>query len=256
LPSGHDTVDESAMNEGDDVLGRIAALVPLPTSSPALEQALTHPSLANERPGLLHNQRLEFLGDAVLGLCASDELYRTYPDADEGALTRLRAQLVNAEALAAWGRSIGLPGALRVGRGAAGAGLRESTNVLADAVEALIAAAYLEAGLEAARRLSAQVVRYGLANAGPVAARDAKSELQERLQALGQAAPSYELVEASGPAHDRRFHVRVTGAGEPLGHGEGRSKRAAEQAAAAAALEALGRRTDAPGGPSRSAGSP
>jgi ribonuclease-3 len=232
------------MDEGDEVLGRIAALAALPVTSAALEQALTHPSLANERRGLPHNQRLEFLGDAVLGLCASEELYQSFPDADEGALTRLRAHLVNAEALAAWGRSVGLPAALRVGRGAAGSGLRESTNVLADAVEALIAASYVEVGLDAARHLSAAIVRFGLASVGPAAARDAKSELQERLQALGQPAPSYELVEATGPAHERRFHVRVSGAGVRLGEGDGRSKRAAEQAAAAAALESL---TNSPG---------
>jgi ribonuclease-3 len=232
------------MDEGDEVLGRIAALAALPVTSPALELALTHPSLANERRGLSHNQRLEFLGDAVLGLCASEELYRAFPEADEGVLTRLRAQLVNAEALAAWGRSVGLPGVLRVGRGAAGAGLRESTNVLADAVEALIAASYVEVGLDAARSLSAAIVRHGLASAGPAAARDAKSELQERLQALGQPAPSYELVEATGPAHERRFRVRVSGAGVCLGEGDGRSKRAAEQAAAAAALEALAQGTE------------
>ncbi|HEV8548481.1 MAG TPA: ribonuclease III, partial [Polyangiaceae bacterium] len=204
------------MSDGDEVLAKIAAMAALSPDSAALQQALTHPSLANEQRGLPHNQRLEFLGDAVLGLCASEELYKAFPDADEGALTRLRAQLVNAEALATWGRLVGLPGALRVGRGAAGAGLRESTNVLADAVEALIAASYVEVGLDAARRLSAEIVQHGLASAGPAAsaARDAKSELQERLQALGQPAPVYELVEATGPAHDRRFRVRVSGAGE------------------------------------------
>ncbi|HEX5100602.1 MAG TPA: putative dsRNA-binding protein, partial [Polyangiaceae bacterium] len=111
--------------------------------------------------------------------------------------------------------------------------------VLADAVEALIAAAYVEAGLDAARRLSSEIVRHGMAAVGPTAARDAKSELQERLQALGQPAPSYELLEATGPAHERRFRVRVSGAGVALGEGDGRSKRAAEQAAAAAALETL-----------------
>lgn len=231
------------MTDADAALERIAALASLSPSSPALEQALTHPSLANERRGVPHNQRLEFLGDAVLGLCASEELYRGFPTADEGMLTRLRAQLVNAEALAAFGREIGLPHVLRVGRGAAGAGLRDSTNVLADAVEALIAAAYVEAGLEAARRLSAAVIRHGLASVSPAALRDAKSELQERLQALGQPAPQYELVETSGPAHERRFRVKVTGAGQGLGEGDGRSKRAAEQAAAAAALELLAAET-------------
>jgi ribonuclease-3 len=232
------------MSASDDVLGRIAALASLSPSSPALEQALTHPSLANERRGVIHNQRLEFLGDAVLGLCASEELYRGFPEADEGMLTRLRAQLVNAEALAAWGRAVGLTGVLRVGRGAAGAGLRESTNVLADAVEALIAAAYLEAGLDAARRLSSAIVQHGLVTVRPTALRDAKSELQERLQALGQPAPQYELVETTGPAHERHFRVSVAGAGRRLGEGEGRSKRAAEQAAASAALEALAGATE------------
>ena len=228
------------MNDADDVLGRIAALASLLPGSPALEQALTHPSLANERRGIEHNQRLEFLGDSVLGLCASEQLYRAFPEADEGVLTRLRAQLVNAEALAAWGRQVGLTSVLRVGRGAAGAGLRESTNVLADAVEALIAASYVEGGLEAARRLSAEIVRHGLAAVSPGALRDGKSELQERLQALGQAAPLYELIETTGPAHERRFRVRVSGGGQWLAEGDGRSKRAAEQAAAAAALEKVG----------------
>jgi ribonuclease-3 len=227
------------MSDAGEPLARIAALASLLEGSPALEEALTHPSLANERRGVVHNQRLEFLGDAVLGLCASEELYRSYPEADEGVLTRLRAQLVNAEALAAWGRHVGLPSVLRVGRGASGSGLRESTNVLADAVEALIAASYVEGGLEAARPLVSNIVQFGLAAAGPGALRDAKSELQERLQALGQPAPHYELIEATGPAHERRFRVRVTGAAGNLGEGDGRSKRAAEQAAAAAALDEL-----------------
>jgi ribonuclease III len=223
----------------DSPLAHIAGLAGLPEDSPGLLQALTHPSLANEL-GLPHNQRLEFLGDAVLGLCASEELYRENPVADEGVLTRKRAQLVNAEALAAWARHVGLPGVLRLGRGAFAAGLHGSTNVLADAVEALIAAAYLEAGLEAARRLAVDIVRFGLSAAAEGAARDPKSELQERLQALGFPAPSYELLETSGPAHERRFRVKVQGAAGALGEGEGRSKRTAEQAAAASALAALG----------------
>jgi ribonuclease-3 len=229
------------MTDADEVLERIALLSSLSLESPALEQALTHPSLANERRGLAHNQRLEFLGDAVLGLCASEELYRSFPDADEGQLTRLRSQLVNAEALAAWGRHVGLASILRVGRGASGAGLRESTNVLADAAEALIAAAYLEGGFAAAQRLSSAIVQHGLAAAGPMGSlRDPKSLLQERLQALGQPAPQYQLLEATGPAHERRFRVRVSSVTGALGEGDGRSKRAAEQAAAAAALEMLG----------------
>jgi ribonuclease-3 len=222
----------------DTSLASIAALAGLPEHSPGLLQALTHPSLANEL-GLPHNQRLEFLGDAVLGLCASEELYRAEPGADEGVLTRKRAQLVNAEALAAWARHIGLPGVLRLGRGALAAGLHGSTNVLADAVEALIAAAYLEAGLDAARGLSVEIVRFGQRGTSDGAGRDPKSELQERLQALGFPAPNYELIETSGPAHERRFRVKVQGAAGVLGEGVGRSKRVAEQAAAASALSAL-----------------
>ena len=128
------------MADSEGPLDLLARITGLATDSPRFLEALTHPSLANERRDVQHNQRLEFLGDAVLGFCASELLYERFPSADEGALTRMRAQLVNAEALAAWGRSVGLAAALRVGRGADSAGLRGGTNVLADAVEALIAA--------------------------------------------------------------------------------------------------------------------
>jgi ribonuclease-3 len=227
------------MTDSEGPLELLARLAGLSPDSPRFLQALTHPSLANERRDVRDNQRLEFLGDSILGFCASELLYQRFANADEGALTRMRAQLVNAEALAAWARSVGLAGLLRVGRGANSAGLREGTNVLADAVEALIAAAYLDAGLERAMTLSTRIVEYGLSAVGTPAARDPKSELQERIQALGQRAPSYELVEERGPAHERWFRVRVVGAERTLGEGEGRSKRAAEQAAAAAALRSL-----------------
>jgi ribonuclease-3 len=220
-------------------LQAIADLVGLPADAPYFLQALTHPSYANERRGEKDNQRLEFLGDAVLGLCVSELIHEQFPDADEGVMTRMRAQLVNAEALATWARKVGLPGALRLGRGAAGAGLRESTNVLADAVEATLAAAYLEGGLEGARPIAALIVESGLNALENMGGRDPKSELQERLQALGEPAPTYEIVEAGGPAHERWFRVRVMGQHGELGEGRGRSKRAAEQAAAGAALVAL-----------------
>ncbi|HEV8245613.1 MAG TPA: ribonuclease III [Polyangiaceae bacterium] len=226
--------------EPKDPIASIAALVGLAEDASHLLQALTHPSYANERRGEPHNQRLEFLGDAVLGLCVSELLYQRFPDADEGLLTRMRAQLVNADALAAWARKIDLPAALRLGRGAVGAGLRESTNVLADAVEAILAAAYLDGGLEHARPVAGQIVETGLAALERMGARDPKSELQERLQALGEPAPTYEIIETSGPAHERWFRVRVLGAAGELAEGHGRSKRAAEQAAAGAALTVLG----------------
>ncbi len=208
----------------------------LTPEAPHLLQALTHPSYANERREAEDNQRLEFLGDAVLGFCVSDLICRRFPTADEGTLTRLRAQLVNAQALAEWALVTGVPDALRLGRGAGASGLRQSTNVLADAVEALIAACFLDAGLERARSVCEHIVGARLEAFERVGARDPKSELQERLQAQGEAPPSYEIVESGGPAHERWFRVRVLVGSQELGEGVGRSKRAAERLAAEAAL--------------------
>ena len=228
------------------MLDRIALLLGLPADAPHLEQALTHPSYANERRGIPDNQRLEFLGDAVLGFCTSDILFERFPTADEGTLTRIRALLVNADTLAAWARSIDLQAELRLGRGSDAVGLRESTNVLADAVEALIAAAYLDGGLDSARRLCEQVVRTPLESMEVAGARDPKSELQERIQAKGGEPPTYVVVESSGPAHARRFAVSVRIGEQAVAEGRGRSKREAERAAAAEALRALGPPAETP----------
>ncbi len=213
---------------------RIADLVGLSPSVPRLEEALTHPSYSNERRDLPDNQRLEFLGDAVLGFCVGELLFVREPNANEGVLTRMRAQLVSAEALAHWARQHELSKALRLGRGAEAAGLSDATNVLADAVEALVAAVFLERGLDAARSLCSSIAEPALRAIGPEL--DPKSELQERLQAQSGVAPSYELVETGGPAHDRWFRVEVRHQGRLLGEGRGKSKRAAERAAAAVAL--------------------
>ena len=213
---------------------RIAALVGLDDDAPRLEEALTHPSYSNERRDLPDNQRLEFLGDAVLGFCVGELLFMREPNANEGMLTRMRAQLVSAEALCLWAREHELSTALRLGRGAEAAGLGDATNVLADAVEALVAAVFLERGLDAARTLCRSIAGPSLKDLGPDL--DPKSELQERLQAQSGLAPSYELVETGGPAHDRWFRVEVRHQGVLLGEGRGRSKRAAERAAAAQAL--------------------
>jgi ribonuclease-3 len=213
---------------------RIAALTGLPTDAERLEEALTHPSYSNERRDIVDNQRLEFLGDAVLGFCIGELLFIREPQADEGVLTRMRAQLVSAEALAQWARSHELARALRLGRGAEAAGLGDATNVLADAVEALVAAVFLEQGLDAARVLCAKIAEP--LTHSPSAELDPKSELQERLQASSGLAPSYELVETGGPAHERWFRVEVRHKGQLLGEGHGKSKRAAERAAAAQAL--------------------
>lgn len=211
----------------------------LPEDAPHLQLALTHPSYANEqgRPGEGDNQRLEFLGDAVLSFCTSEVLYARFPNADEGTLTRTRAQLVNAEALAAFAKSVALPDGLLLGRGAVAAGLRDSTNVVADAVEALIAAAYLDVGLPAARRVCERIVDFGLARQLKAGARDPKSELQEQVQALGHPPPTYRVVQSGGPAHARWFEVEVLLAGAGIGQGRGRSKRLAEQEAARVALD-------------------
>ncbi|UQA62131.1 ribonuclease III [Polyangium aurulentum] len=210
---------------------------------PHLEEALTHPSFSNEqRKGeCADNQRLEFLGDAVLGLCVTETLMARFPGADEGELSRMRATLVNADALSAWARSVGLGPALRLGRGAQAAGERDRTNVLADAVEALMGAVYLDRGLEAARGLVASVVGEPLAALapGPSLARDPKSELQERVQATGGPSPRYRVVRVEGPPHRRAFAVVVEVGDRIAGEGTGRSKKLAEQEAARAAILAM-----------------
>ena len=219
------------------MIEQLAELLGLPMTASHFEEALTHPSYANEQRSSRHNQRLEFLGDSVLGFCVSELLCARFAHADEGALTRMRAQLVNAEALACWARKVNLAEVLRLGRGATAAGLRDSTNVLADAVEALIASVYLDVGLEAARAACERIVADELQALEHDGTRDPKSELQERLQAIGGDAPTYELIETGGPAHKRWFKVGVRQGERRLAEGSGRSKRAAERAAATLALQ-------------------
>ena len=210
---------------------------------PHLEEALTHPSFANEQrgPRRIDNQRLEFLGDAVLGLCVTELLMDQFPEAREGELSLMRSSLVSADALAAWARGVGLGVHLRLGRGADVAGERDQTNVLADAAESLVAAVYLDRGIESARALSQRIVEAPLSRfaSGALAGRDAKSQLQERVQARGFASPRYQVVGSEGPDHDRVFLVAVEVGGEAVGQGHGRSKKLAEQAAARAALDAF-----------------
>jgi ribonuclease-3 len=211
------------------------------TNAPALfERALTHPSYANEHrenQNVQDNQRLEFLGDAVLDLCVSEILLERLPSADEGVLSRAYGALVNADALADWARARGVGPALLVGKGAAVSGVPERTNVLADAVEAIIAAVYLDGGLEQARRIAELIVEEGLSRSGELARRDSKTELQEWMQSRGCGAPAYRVMLVEGPAHDRRFVVGVEIDGAIVAQGRGRSKKLAEQAAAALALE-------------------
>ena len=202
------------------------------------DEALTHPSCGNET-ALPDNQRLEFLGDAVLGLCVSELLSSTHPEANEGQLTRMRSALVNAEALAAWARRSGVGAALSLGRGARAGSERDQTNVLADATEALVAAVYEERGLEAARAFVREVVSESMSDAETLGMLDPKSALQEEVQARGMATPAYRVASSRGPQHDQVFEVEVLVGDVVLGRGEGRSKRHAERAAASDALGKL-----------------
>jgi ribonuclease-3 len=144
---------------------------------------------------------------------------------------------VNGESLARWARDHGVGPALQVGKGAATTGISDRTNVLADAVEALVAAVYVDGGLEAARRVSALIVADGLSDATELGRRDAKTALQELVQARGAPAPAYHVVVVEGPDHDRRFVMSVEIGGNKVAEGKGRTKKLAEQAAASAALE-------------------
>jgi ribonuclease-3 len=223
------------------MLDGLAALfsLPLGTRSPHFAQALVHPSFANERSERADNQRLEFLGDAVLQLCASEYLYEAHPGANEGELTRRRARLVSSEALGAFAREAGIEAALRLGKGAEAHGLRSNTSVLADAVEALIAAAYLDAGIDAARAACRTVLQRIEAGLDADSLGDCKSALQEAVQARGMSAPSYQVLSSGGPAHEPWFEVSVSVDGRALGTGRGRNKRSAEREAAGQALARL-----------------
>jgi len=223
--------------EGSGALSQLAQLFQLPPTHPLFEEAITHPSLANEQPGISDNQRLEFLGDSVLGFCVSEHLFARFPAENEGSLTRLRSQLVNAESLARWGMQTPIPEVIRLGKGADENRLKQSLNVIADAVEALIAACYLYSGLSGVREVCASIVEFGLEK-GHSGQLDPKSELQERVQAHGAPSPIYVILETQGPAHQRWFRVQVCVSGQPAGIGEGRSKRDAERDAARKAIEA------------------
>lgn len=218
-------------------IGALADLFGLSAEGELFVQAITHPSFAHETPSAAHNQRLEFMGDAILDFVVSERLYRLFPDADEGQLTRTRAQVVSTGALARYARHQSVGQALRFGKGAMQGNLRDSDNVLADAVEALIAASFLEGGISLAETVCAKILEFGLSKTEEAGARDAKSELQEKVQALGLKAPAYRVVGMTGPAHEVEFQVEVSVRGVILASGKGRSKRTAEREAAACALE-------------------
>lgn len=205
-----------------------------------LDRALTHSSRANEDASGegRHNEPLEFLGDSVIGFVIADLLHRRDADGREGAKSKMRAHLVSARSLAGRAADLGLPDLLRLGRGEEKSGGRKKTALWADAYEAVIAALYLDGGMEAAHRfVSAEFATDLERPAQP--SEDHKSVLQEILQARGDPVPEYEMVAEEGPGHRRRFRVRCLVRGEPLAEGEGFSKKQAQQEAAHNALRRL-----------------
>lgn len=201
-----------------------------------LDEALTHKSHAAEHSSGGDNERLEFLGDSVLGLVVSVHLFRKHPGEDEGYLSKARAAVVSRENLARWGAELGLGNYLLLGAGENSSGGKHRKSNLSNAVEAVLGAIYLDGGLAAAE---AAIAPWLAAQAPAEIARDFKSELQEQIQKRHKQPPSYELMEECGPEHDKRFTVRVFLGRKTLGLGAGRSMKEAHQAAARSALEYL-----------------
>ncbi len=202
---------------------------------PLLTQALAHRSWCAEHPEESSNERLEFLGDAVLGIIVTDHVYTTYPALAEGHLAKVRASVVNADVLAEVASRIELGPCLRLGKGEDASGGRAKTSILSDAMEAIIAAVYLDGGLEAARAMVMKLFGDRIADAanGP-GGDDYKTRLQELAAQRFERLPRYQ-VDAEGPDHAKRFFATVLIGGESRGTGEGGSKKQAEQAAARAA---------------------
>ena len=205
-----------------------------------LQNALSHSSYANERwhDSLKSNERLEFLGDSVLGMVVAEHLYRTFPNRPEGELTRMRADMVCEKTLARVANGLGLGKHLLLGKGEEQGGGRSRESILADAVESVIAACYLDGGMTAAVQF---IQKFILVNVPVTKLQNAdyKTALQELVQQKKNQVLSYALVGESGPDHDKQFRVELTLNGEVVGMGIGSSKKRAEQAAAQKALELL-----------------
>ena len=205
-----------------------------------LEIALTHSSYANEvKHQVKYNERQEFLGDAVLSIIVSDYLFKSSHLA-EGDLTKLRASIVCEKSLCGWAREIRLGDYILLGKGEENSGGRERPSILADAFEALIAAVYLDSGMERTREFLMPFVMKSLENEEKPAFKDYKTLLQEIVQKNPEEQLSYELVEERGPDHDKTFVVHVKINSNVIGRGEGKSKKAAEQMAAKEAVELMG----------------
>jgi ribonuclease III len=220
--------------------GGLAGRLDVAFADPSLlDLALTHRSHAFEAGGLPTNERLEFLGDSVLGLVVTDLLYRSFPDSSEGRLAKVRAAAVNTHSLADLARDLDVGAAVKLGRGEEQSGGRDKDSILADTLEAIIGAVYLDGGIDGARalveRLVGELIEDITSRRGSL---DFKTSLQELTAGHLSTLPTYRLSE-TGPDHEKRFTAEVDIDGEVLGRGEGRSKKEAEQAAAQEAYAAL-----------------
>lgn len=215
-----------------------------PTSIPSFQNqklwqtALTHRSALNEQGSDESNERLEFLGDAVLELATTEFLYNEYPDEPEGVLTAYRSSLVKTTTLAEVATELGLGESLRLSRGEESSGGRQNPSLLADTMEAVIGALYLDQGYEVARLFLEKnlFVKFGQILRKKLY-KDPKSHLQELVQARGLAAPVYKVIKAVGPDHDKKFTVTVAVGNQVIGQGQGKSKQQAQQAAASVGLK-------------------
>ncbi len=227
------------MQTTDDTLAQLADQLGVNIGPELLQLALTHRSFAYENGGVPHNERLEFLGDSILGQAVTVMLYNDYPDLDEGDLAKRRASLVSSVALAEVARTIGLGSRIRLGRGEELTGGSDKSSILADTVEAVIGAVYLDCGPDEATALVLRLIRPLIDDPARFgAAMDPKTSLQELSARLGRGVPVYSVTD-SGPDHSKRFHASVLLAGETIASGDGTSKKQAEMAAALEAWQRL-----------------
>jgi ribonuclease III len=210
-----------------------------------LERALTHKSFSNENRDARspNNERLEFLGDAVLGFVVGEMIYRSFPNLQEGALSKIKAHLVSAAMLSGKARGLALGRFLRMGAGEARSGGAEKPSLLADAFEAVVAAIYLDGGLAATEEFLRRIFGPEISgiDVGDLSFHDHKTTLQETAQSLGLPLPDYRVIEEKGPDHEKAFTVELSWDGEPFSRGSGPSKREAQRKAAKEALKRLGR---------------
>jgi ribonuclease III len=235
-PSFDSGADSGAPGSEDRLASGIGYRFTDPT---LLDQAMAHRSWCAEQEGRTSNERLEFLGDAVLGLIVAEYTYRNHPELSDGLMSKVRASVVNTKVLAEVALDLGVAEHLRLGRGEDLSGGRAKDSILADATEAVIGAVYLDGGLAEADRLVLSLLKDRIAAAvGEPGESDHKSRLQEQSVRMGRGVPRYE-VEGFGPDHARRYRATVYVAGQRLGTGEGRSKKDAEQVAAQVACGSL-----------------